>query len=336
MRFGGKTDLLHLVVLLSGTHEGMTLEEIRLALGVSYRTAQRMLAALREKFAYTVEEAEPDGTAKRWRMRASELRGLVAPNAAELMELDTAARLLRQEGGAEGRAETLERLGAKVRAAMRGTDLNRAAPDMEALMQAEGTAFRPGPRHRVPEALLLALRQAILASARVKLCYGGDPAQPREHVVEPLGILHGRRPYLVAQIKDLGPDPTVFRMDRVLDHEVLDESFRRDTPFDLAAYAAGSFGMWREKPVAVCLRFSTAAARDAACFQFHPRQEVEKGEDGTLLVRFTAGGQREMCFHLLTWGDTVEVLHPPELRELLANWAGVAATHHAHAPDGAA
>lgn len=240
MRFGGKTDLLHLVVLLSGTHEGMTLEEIRLALGVSYRTAQRMLAALREKSAYTVEETEPDGTAKRWRMRVSELRGLVAPNAAELMELNTAARRLRQEGGAEDRAETLERLGAKVCAAMCGTDLNRAASDIEALMQAEGTAFRLGPRHRVLETLLLALRQAMLASARVKLCYGADPAQPREHVVEPLGILHGRRPYLIAQIKELGPDPTVFRMDRVLEHELLDESFRRNTPFDLAAYAAGS------------------------------------------------------------------------------------------------
>lgn len=336
MRFKGKVDLLHLVVLLSGTREGLTLAEIRRELDVSYRTAQRMLAALRERFEHTVEETETDGPAKAWRMRPGELRGLLAPEPAELMELDAAAERLRREGAAAGRAEALERLGAKVRGAMRDRDLSRAEPDIEMLMHAEGTAFRPGPRHRVPEALLMALRQAILASARVKLRYGADPSKAREHVVEPLGILHGPRPYLVAQIKGMGPDPTVFRLDRVLGHEMLDESFRRDAPFDLASYAAGSFGMWREVPVAVCLRFSGTAAQDADCFQFHPLQEVEHGEDGTLLVRFTAGGQREMCFHLLTWGDTVEVLHPPGLREMLAEWAGTAAAHHALVPDGAA
>ena len=32
--------------------------------------------------------------------------------------------------------------------------------------------------------------------------------------------------------------------------------------------------------------------------------------DGSLLVRFRAGGALEMCWHLFTWGDHVEVLVP--------------------------
>ena len=333
MRFKGKADLLHLVVLLSGTRTGLTLREIKDELRVSYRTAQRMLAALRDRFEYMLEDVESDENAKRWRMRSANLRALLDPEPAELMELDAAAKRLRREGAAAGRAEALERLLAKVRRAMQDTSLRRAEPDLEALMQAEGTAVRPGPRHEVAEALLLALRHAILASARMRLRYGADLANARDHVVEPLGLLHGQRPYLVAQIKGSERDPTMFRLDRVHEYGLLAESFRRETPFDLASFAAGSFGVWRDKPVAVCLRFSAGAARDVVAFHFHPRQETEVQDDGSVLVRFTAGGQLEMCHHLLSWGEAVEVLQPPELRGMIADWASRAAAHHAQVPE---
>ena len=40
-------------------------------------------------------------------------------------------------------------------------------------------------------------------------------------------------------------------------------------------------------------------------------------DDGSLLVEFTASGWLEMAWHLVTWGNAVEVLDPPELREML-------------------
>ena len=69
-------------------------------------------------------------------------------------------------------------------------------------------------------------------------------------------------------------EPGIFRLDRSIAHDLLKESFARTIPFDLDAYAAGSFGMWREPPVDVCLRFSGGAAGDAAVFHFHPAQTV--------------------------------------------------------------
>ena len=40
---------------------------------------------------------------------------------------------------------------------------------------------------------------------------------------------------------------------------------------------------------------------------------MEENADGTLTVRFTAGGIDEMCWHLVTWGEsvTIEQPHPP-------------------------
>lgn len=332
MRFEGKTDLMQLAVRLSGSRTGLGIADIQQEFNVSHRTAQRMIAAIRDRFP-DCEEIEGDERAKRWRLRQTALRGLMGAEPGELAELEAAARRLREEGAAAGRAEALERLGAKLRAAMTASDRRRAEPDVEALMQAEGNAIRPGPRPVVSAVLLAAIRHAMLASHRMRLLYGVTAAMARERVVGPLGLLHGARPYLVAQIVGAQQGASVFRLDRIQEHAMLDEAFAPDPAFSLQAYTQRSFGVWQEEPFVVCLRFSPGAATDAAAFHFHPTQVLEPQADGTLLVRFTAGGALEMCQHLVTWEDTVEVLEPAALRQQLADWARKAADHHAKEPD---
>jgi len=55
-------------------------------------------------------------------------------------------------------------------------------------------------------------------------------------------------------------------------------------------------------------------------FEFHPKQRMIDGEDGRLIVSFDASGLVEMAWHLYKWGDAVEVIEPPALRELVAGW----------------
>jgi predicted DNA-binding transcriptional regulator YafY len=299
MRFEGKNDLLQLAIALSGSHGGLGVADVQRDFDVSHRTAQRMIAAIRERFP-DCDEVEGDDRAKRWRLRGTALRGLLGAEPAELAELEAAARRLREEGAAAGRAE--------------------------------GTAIRPGPRPVVGAALLAAIRHAMLASQRMRLLYEAGPAAVRERVVEPLGLLHGQRPYLVAQITGAKPGASVFRLDRVREHAVLPDAFVRNPAFSLQAYTQRSFGVWQEEPFAVCLRFTASAATEACAFHFHPTQTMERLADGRHLVRFTAGGWLEMCQHLVTWEDKVEVLEPAWLRTRLADWARKAADHHACTP----
>ena len=107
-----------------------------------------------------------------------------------------------------------------------------------------------------------------------------------------------------------------------------DESFERDTEFDLQRYAKRSFGTFQEEPVEVVLRFDAAAARDASAFLFHPVQSVEENGDGSVTVQFKAGGVDEMCWHLFTWGESVTVEKPARLRRRLAEMCAVRAEHH--------
>lgn len=53
-------------------------------------------------------------------------------------------------------------------------------------------------------------------------------------------------------------------------------------------------------------------ADEAKNFIFHPKQKLIKNPDGTLTVKFKAGGRREMDWHLYTWGDKVKVIKPKD------------------------
>ena len=109
--------------------------------------------------------------------------------------------------------------------------------------------------------------------------------------------------------------------------EIAEEYFDRDENFDLAQFAKQSFGIFQEKPFDVVWKFSPRAANDARDFIFHPDQSVEKQEDGSLIVRFRAGGAMEMCWHLFSWGEDVEVLEPQHLAEMFhpcrIKWPGL-------------
>jgi predicted DNA-binding transcriptional regulator YafY len=138
--------------------------------------------------------------------------------------------------------------------------------------------------------------------------------------LQPYGILLGGRRYLVAK------DPAKadgrlrhFRIEDIISARVTDRIFDRDEAFDLASYAARSFGAFQNETefVETVWRFAPAAAQQASRFEFHPDQVQEMQDDGSLIVRFTASGHLEMCWHLYAWGDQVEVLEPPALAALV-------------------
>ena len=74
-------------------------------------------------------------------------------------------------------------------------------------------------------------------------------------------------------------------------------------------------------------RFTPEAAANARDFVFHPSQVMENQEDGSLIVRFRAGGDLEMAWHLYCWGDQVEVLEPQRLADMThdhrPHWPGL-------------
>ena len=76
------------------------------------------------------------------------------------------------------------------------------------------------------------------------------------------------------------------------------------------------------------LRFAPSAARDARAYLFHPTQTFADEADGSLTVRFHAGGLLQIAHHLMTWGPAVTIVAPPELQDLMREQVEALHAHH--------
>ena len=260
-------------------------------------------------------------------MQSDALRRLVHLSAEELAQLASAAQAL-ERAGLEDNAAVLRGLSTRLRAMLRSDSLARIESDVEALVHAEGLAMRPGPRPRLDPGLLALVREAISASRVIEFRYvAQSTGRQNRQQVQPNGLLYGNRAFLVART-DWAEEPRLWRLANVSEARMTDEAFERDPEFDLQRYSRRSFGTFQERPVQVVLRFDARVASDASAFLFHPDQVVEENHDGSLTVRFRAGGIDEMCWHLFTWGESVTVEKPTRLRRRLAQMCAGLAAHH--------
>jgi predicted DNA-binding transcriptional regulator YafY len=185
------------------------------------------------------------------------------------------------------------------------------------LLEAEGFASRPGPRPVIAPQISAAIRQALLTGHRLVFSYRAEGAvAPAWREVVPYGLLHGHRAYLVAAFP-WAEEPVNYRLDRMSDVRVSDSTGIRPHDFNLDAYAVRSFGVFQEEPHDVVLRFSPEVADEVATFQFHPTQTLMREPDGSVIVRFRAGGLREMAWHLFTWGEAVRIESPEVLKQTM-------------------
>ncbi|WP_024510054.1 WYL domain-containing protein [Bradyrhizobium sp. ARR65] len=317
MRYEKLEALLRVALDMRGSAEGISLEEIQQSYRVSRRTAERMRDAIERVFPQ-MEQANPGEVPKRWRIRSGPVANLAGISTEELSALTTAALLAKRDNVTDLSAR-LETLSAKLKSLIRPDAARRIGPDLEALMEAEGIALRPGPRLAIPNALLEELRHAILACRKIRIHYRArSTGKLSLQMVCPYGFLYGNRHYLVAYSLSKGvSDYRLFSLANIERVEVQAAPFRRRKGFSLQKFAERSFGVFQEDALDVVWRFSPKAAADARQYLFHPTQTLKEENDGSLVVQFRAGGALEMCWHLFTWSDQVQVIAPTRLQMLL-------------------
>ena len=306
MRYSRQEDLLRLAVMMQASAEGLSIADIEGAFGVSRRTAERMRDAVLRAYPQLEERPGPNGM-KYWRFPPGTLGKMVEPTVNELTAGHRAANIARREGDIET-AETLECLLGKVQAMFREDRRRRVAADLEAQLLADGVAFRPGPRERIAPEILSALREAILAGVMISADHRARTSGKlsRDTRLGPIAMLFGEgRQYLLAW-SEYQDDLRLFALTGFEGIALEDDVYERPKGFDLQDWLSESFGIWREEPQDVVWRFLPDVADEAAGYVFHPKQQTERLEDGSLMVRFRAGGRQEMEWYLVRWDDQVE------------------------------
>lgn len=318
MAFEKSLDLMRLAEMSAARYRGVSLVDIMEEFDVNQRTAQRMIRGLELVFP-DLEYTTDEDRRRWWKLQDTTLLRFQGLRDAELTALSMSIRRATRDD-AYWDAKALSSLRDRLLAGMPSTHARRAETDASALLEAQGFACRPGPRAKVEPKVLGTIATGIKGPFSLDILYqGARDAEPMPRQVEPYGVLLGLRQYLIARdIKKGGPYRR-FRTDRITDAQITGQSFRRDPDFNIEDYAARSFGSFYSEAEygPVVWRFSPYAADTAREFEFHPTQTVTEQPDGGLLVEFTAGGWLEMAWHFVKWGKAVEVLDPPELKEIL-------------------
>ncbi len=312
MSYEKTEQLLDLAIWMQSSREGVSLKDIMNRFGVSKRTADRMRDLILLRFPQTVE-VDSDTREKRWYIPQGTLKDIIQFNADELSCLNIAKEAL-QKSHLHAKATELDGIINKIKASIKSDTFRRIEPDAEELMRAEGIACRPGPKIKINSDIINTIREAILSCHQIRITYQNKNSKKTSYnTLNPLGFLYGdRNHYLVAVHSDgyAGGKPRNFILLNVVDVKMLSDTFIYPQDFSLQKYAEQSFGAFQEEPIEVEWLFDKEIADEASHYIFHPSQTMEKNKDGTLTVKFRAGGRREMDWHLYTWGEHVKVVKP--------------------------
>ena len=155
----------------------------------------------------------------------------------------------------------------------------------------------------------------------VRIWYPASDHQVKLRVIEPYFLepsMIGRSSYVVARDRGVGEMRT-FKLERITRAEATSEPYQIPGDFDVNQYLAGAWGIFHSgDPVEVRLRFYPPAAARVKESIWHPSQQLSDGPRGAVDMAVRVTGTIEITPWILGWGDAVEVLAPPDLRQKIA------------------
>jgi proteasome accessory factor B len=140
----------------------------------------------------------------------------------------------------------------------------------------------------------------------------------RPYLLEPFAA--GRSIYLIGHDETADAMRT-YKVERIRQATLTLDRYDIPDDFDPDQWLANSWGIWSSDttpPVEVRLRFDPGVARRVRETVWHRSQVLTELEDGGVELEVRVAGIVEIRPWILSWGDQVEVVAPPDLREAVA------------------
>jgi predicted DNA-binding transcriptional regulator YafY len=301
---------LRIALMLADHPNGLTAQALADLVGVSKRTVYRDLQSMDTDAGLPIWQ---DGG--RWGLEKGAFLPPLALTLHEATTLFLAARVLAK---ASDEHDT-ELIAAFVKLAQ------VLPPVLAEHIQATVEAFATTPRNDRFTRVFRVLAEAWAGRRVVEIEYDAgvyDPARGSRRTrvqpwaIEPSALTHAL--YLIGWDESRRARRT-FKVERILSASLTPETFESapgSTP------AMDMLRAWDviadEEPVDVAIRFSPTVAKRAAETRWHPSQELEPQDDGSLIWRGRVAGSREIRIWIMGWGADAEVLEPADLRAEVA------------------
>ena len=300
---------LHDVIRILRARFGATVEELAEECGVNRRTVYRDLKALEEAGYPLIRENQPDGTVLHSFM--AEFKEYL-PVTFSLYELMTFYLCRGQLAFLQGTPfqEDLDAVFARIRSNLPPRNLAH----LERLAQAATPHFQ-GLRDYAPQRdILEALREALLRQYTCRISYAPPRRPAEDYLIDPYTLVFYKDSLYLAAYAHNRKDLRRFLVDRIQKLERLDERFEVPVDFSVDDLLGNAFGLIDEAPLAIRVRFSAEIAHLIRERTWHPSQEIAEEPDGSLILSFNAGGEKEILSWLYSYLPHVRVLAPESLR----------------------
>jgi len=312
-----RADRLLSILLLLQIHGRLTARELAQRLECSERTILRDMDALS---AAGVPVVADRGAAGGWRLVGGYQTKLTGLTAAEVQALfvTVPARLLADLGLKDDADAALLKLQASLPpAGQRHAELARQRIWID-------TRGWRDPGDAI--AALPALLDAVWRDRRVRFVYDSALGEAGGRIADPLGLVaKGSAWYLIAQVDAV---VKTYRVSRIREPLVLDEPSARPADFDLQRY-------WEQSTI----EFRDKLPRYYATFLVQPsvlrwaryrgwRLEEETPEAGGVRLRLRFDAEEEALQFALSFGDSLEVVEPDDLRTATAQAAAAVAARY--------
>ncbi|MEO6578364.1 MAG: WYL domain-containing protein [Candidatus Limnocylindria bacterium] len=139
-----------------------------------------------------------------------------------------------------------------------------------------------------------------------------------------------RNVYLIAYDEPAAAMRT-YKVERIRSATLTQDRYEIPDGFDPDAWLANSWGIWSSDSTPtehVRMRFDASVAHRVREAVWHRSQQLVELDGGRLELTVTVAGTLEIRPWILSWGDGVEVLEPPELREAVARAVREAAARY--------
>ncbi len=172
------------------------------------------------------------------------------------------------------------------------------------------------------------LRRAAREHRRVRMRYHslGQP-EPIWREIDPYAMVHRWGWWYAIGYCHLRSGLRTFRVDRIHELGLLDAAFDSPVDFNLQAYLESEP---HSQPHMIAKLRMTAEARQLAMDSHGDWETVEPQPDGSVIVTFPAPNLEWAASTTLAYGPLVEVIDPPELRQMVQDWLAAANAIYAH------
>ena len=160
------------------------------------------------------------------------------------------------------------------------------------------------------------LEEALYEQKVVRATYQpGGKTEFVRHILHPYAIFFQKSDwYLEAKSNQSEHTSLTFKILRFQNVMLTDETFETPADFSLSEDLASRWELFSGEPLSVTIKIAAHKAYLVTEKEHHRSQEIiERCADGTVIVRYEVP-KEDFTFWVLSLGDAVEVLDPPEFR----------------------